>query len=259
MTSDLSLSTTTPESVESHGQSPSDPTTAIRELLNGVTEVVKARQAAQPVPAFVPAQVAEAEISSISDAISAAGQDFHSVVERIRAQYQALAELEIRRALDLALNPPTEPMLEPPVVVEATHDHDDVMELPQQEAAANPAVDEELVAGTVRIAVIGSGNMQSVAHFVDDLGQRPQFRLLQMTGSPQRDRADISLGLREPLPLLKLIESMERVASVEIGPAPEDGASTEQEVTVRLSSGSRRSLALDAPDANGNGDAARSS
>ncbi|MDA1035648.1 MAG: hypothetical protein O3B65_02055 [Chloroflexi bacterium] len=67
---------------------------------------------------------------------------------------------------------------------------------------------EGMFDGAVRLTVFSQGNMQRVVKFVDALGQRPQFRVLRMTGNPQQEAAEIDIGLREPVPLLEILSSM---------------------------------------------------
>ena len=69
--------------------------------------------------------------------------------------------------------------------------------------------------GVIRLTVFSQGNMQRVVKFVDALGQRPQFRVLRMTGNPQQEAAEIDIGLREPVPLLEVLTSMGHLARSE--------------------------------------------
>lgn len=85
---------------------------------------------------------------------------------------------------------------------------------PAEQAASKadetPAVvlPEGMFDGVVRLTVFSQGNMQRVVKFVDALSQRPQFRVLRMTGNPQQEAAEIDIGLREPVPLLEVLTSM---------------------------------------------------
>ena len=102
----------------------------------------------------------------------------------------------------------------------------------------------ELYEGTVRLLVMADGNVQRIVQFVDELCQMPQFRMLRMTGSRKQDGAEISLGLREPLPFAKIVGSMPNVVRVEVPSPDEDVADGGIGLTVYLAPGTGDDLDL---------------
>jgi len=89
--------------------------------------------------------------------------------------------------------------------VESSADGDD--EAPPE------AVDEDLYEGTVRVKVEAEGDIQHVVHFVQELRQKSQLRLLRLVSNSQKN-VDILLGLREPVKLKDLLFEIEGVAEV---------------------------------------------
>jgi hypothetical protein len=154
-----------------------------------------------------------------------------TLIERVRNEYRLLADREIAQALEtalgieIALNPQTsdQPLAAPDafdalealimgIETDSHAGHDDSA-VPIEDFSAVPAEPVEvLYEGTVRLYVNAQGHMQRVIRFVDDIGQRPQFRVLRMTGNPQREGAEIDLGLREPTAFLELLRSMGHAA-----------------------------------------------
>ena len=108
-------------------------------------------------------------------------------------------------------------------------------EVTEAETVEQDADITDLYEGTVTLSVIATGSMQHVVRFVDDLCQHPEFRMLRMTGNPNQDGAEISLGLREPVPFARILMAMESVASVSCPIAP-DPESNDRAVTVWLES-----------------------
>ena len=90
-----------------------------------------------------------------------------------------------------------------------------VEEITPGERAPTVELPEGMLDGVVRLTVFSQGNMQRVVKFVDALSQRPQFRVLRMTGNPQQEAAEIDVGLREPVPLLEILSSMGHLARPE--------------------------------------------
>lgn len=157
------------------------------------------------------------------------------LVDEVRAEYLLLADREIAGALETALGvslslgtgqgkevgrdagepsafdalealilgaEPEQPTIENPVSLPDEHSPVTAM------SSEAPAQDATLYEGTVRLYVNAEGNMQRVIRFLDDIGHRPQFRVLRMTGNPQREGAEIDHGLREPTAFVELLHSM---------------------------------------------------
>ncbi len=74
--------------------------------------------------------------------------------------------------------------------------------------------DDEVFKGTVRLNVEANGGIRQVVQFVDDLCQRPEFRLLRLVGNHHRAGVDIWLGLREPVCLKRMLMQMKGVEQV---------------------------------------------
>lgn len=72
----------------------------------------------------------------------------------------------------------------------------------------------EIFQGVVRLVVDADGRTQPMLHFVDELGRKPQFRLLRLVGNYRDKGMDIWLGLREPLYLKELLLETEGVSRV---------------------------------------------
>ena len=86
-------------------------------------------------------------------------------------------------------------------------------------------VDLDLYEGTVRVKVEAEGDIQHVVHFVQELRQKSQLRLLRMVSNSQKN-VDILLGLREPLKLKDLLSEIEGVAKVT--PAEDEAGASSQ-------------------------------
>ncbi len=188
--------------------------------------------------------------------------ELRETVARVRARFISMADHEIRRIINESLGgvavtnvaPPhapdeeaptargfanAQPIAEPPPRVErepdaisapqATVSEPAVLESPPK----TDALDSGVYEGTVTLQVIADGSMHQVVSFVDELCQHPEFRMLRMTGNPRQDGAEISLGLREPLPFARVLMGMETVSSVSC-PVPTDPSSVGQAVTVWL-------------------------
>ncbi len=228
---------------------------AIQQLLDSFTSSMAAQEEESPASAVGAVSVPEETERAHRADFAAASAELRSIVERIRGHFLQLADAEVRRLLEAVLlgsmteaprpvtaPPPAErPVMSAPV--------EPSIELPQAEAppaapvetaeieeaapeAPAPTSDEELYEGSVRLTVVGSGNMQQVVQFVDELCQKPEFRMLRMTGNPQQEGAEISLGLRESLPFKSVLLAMATVAEVS---SPEQEDDTERSVTVWLS------------------------
>ena len=82
----------------------------------------------------------------------------------------------------------------------------------------------EIFQGVVRLTVNANGRTQPMLHFVDELGRKPQFRLLRLVGNYRDKGMDIWLGLREPLYLKELLLETEGVSQVSpVSPQGPDG------------------------------------
>ena len=86
-------------------------------------------------------------------------------------------------------------------------------------------VDEDLYEGTVRVKVEAEGDIQHVVHFVQELRQKSQLRLLRMVSNSQKN-VDILLGLREPVKLKDLLSEIDGVA--EVTPAEDEAGASSQ-------------------------------
>jgi hypothetical protein len=106
---------------------------------------------------------------------------------------------------------------------------------PEERPAAEPPpqpVDRDVYEGTVRLAVTTPGPVRSLINFVSELRQNPQFRLLRLVASQDKEGGmDIWLGLREPLLLETVLMEMPGVAEVT---APSEAAPEEKECLLRV-------------------------
>ena len=215
-----------------------------------------------PASPAAPPRVAE---GVVLDATETAQASLTRIVDRIRTQFRLLADLEIRRALERALEavpesiaqaPLPAPPSETPIVYPREWHHDlgteAAGERDELTSSINPSlidpnlvdpglvdpklVDPKLFEGTVRLLVLANDNIQQVVRFVDELCRRPQLRLLRMSGGPQHDGTEISIGLREPLRVVELLESMGHAATTD-DDGTRAGAAAERSVVVRLATG----------------------
>ncbi|MBI2865794.1 MAG: hypothetical protein HYX99_00320, partial [Chloroflexi bacterium] len=106
--------------------------------------------------------------------------------------------------------------------------------------ASGPSAEDEVYEGNVRLSVQATGGMREVVHFVDGLREKPHFRLFQLVGS-RKEAADILLGLREPMPLKRLLRQMPGVSQV-AAPAGRSPAGVEPLISVRLGDASASAL-----------------
>ena len=74
--------------------------------------------------------------------------------------------------------------------------------------------DVEIFEGNVRLKVLAEGDLQYLVHFVQQLREQSQLRVLRLVSNSQRD-VDILLGLREPLRLREVLGEMDGVSQVE--------------------------------------------
>ena len=171
---------------------------------------------------------------AVLDDIASASDDLELAARAVRQGFLRLAEIEIRKAIGLwggapparrrddldARRPAADGPTAGPEAVEVAA------------RATEVSAPGELYEGTVRLLVMADGNVQRIVQFVDELCQMPQFRMLRMTGSRKQDGAEISLGLREPLPFARIVGSMPNVVRVDV-PSPE-GADGDIGLTVHL-------------------------
>lgn len=86
--------------------------------------------------------------------------------------------------------------------------------------------------GTVRLEVISTGSVQQVAHFVQELHQVPQLRILRL--APQSPtNVEIILRLREPLYLRDILAGIPEVSEVNARPSG-DNSEIASSLAVRL-------------------------
>lgn len=164
---------------------------------------------------------ADALVDALAQELGAVGTDLAVMVQRIRARFLQIADLEIQRVFEAAFRIPqagppaaaVTPVAKAPpspgqspgtlAIGAATHTGSPT-------TAADPL--DELYHGTVRLRVITHGNMQPVVSFVEELCQRPEIRLLRLTGDARREGVEIALALREALPLQRLLGAMRTVS-----------------------------------------------
>ena len=79
------------------------------------------------------------------------------------------------------------------------------------EAALDP---EEIFEGVVKLLVDSDRCVKQVVHFVNNVSQKPELRLLRLEGANQEEGVEIMLGLTEPLPLVKILLEIEGVEAV---------------------------------------------
>ncbi|MCH7481573.1 MAG: hypothetical protein IIC95_02400 [Chloroflexi bacterium] len=228
------------------------PAVAVPEVAVVVRRRTDARPSAQPEPPPSGEQ-------AVLDDLASATAGLKLAALKVREQFLRLADIEIRKTLGLAAEPGparqrasvTAPSRERGGVAEPRErGTPDVPAAEAAEAAHDPAfapeagrgnaweprasAPGELYEGTVRLLVMANGNVQRIVQFVDELCQMPQFRMLRMTGSRQQDGAEISLGLREPLPLARIVASMPNVVRVDVRSPDEAVADGGIGVTVHL-------------------------
>ena len=183
----------------------------------------------------------EPEERGVLDDLASASAGLKVAVRNVRDQFLRLADIEIRKTLGLAADAPParrQDDTDRPAAAGATSETHAAAPPPEAGAAAagGPGVSapSELYEGTVRLLVMADGNVQRIVQFVDELCQMPQFRMLRMTGSRQQDGAEISLGLREPLPLARIVASMPNVDRVDVRSPDEPEVDGGMGVTVYL-------------------------
>ena len=182
------------------------------------------------------------EEQAVLDDLASASADLKLAARSVREQFLRLADIEIRKTLGLAAGaPPAERRddLDSPAADKPAAAHAPASGPEADDAAAwspGGSAPGELYEGTVRLLVMADGNVQRIVQFVGELCQMPQFRMLRMTGSRQQDGAEISLGLREPLPLAKIMASMPNVVRVDVRNQDEAAVGGGTGVTVHLAS-----------------------
>ena len=87
------------------------------------------------------------------------------------------------------------------------------------------------------LAVIGQceqfpGCIKEIVHFVRELRQKPELRLLRLVGN-NKEGVDIWLGLREPLHIKSMLPEIEGV-SISVRPLPHVGGNVEKLLGVRM-------------------------
>ena len=171
----------------------------------------------------------ESEEQAVLDDLASASAGLKLAVRNVREQFLRLADIEIRKTVGLAAVVPPAPRrdeLDRPAVEKPSATYEPASRPEAGDAAAwgpRASAPSELYEGTVRLLVMADGNIQRIVQFVDELCQMPQFRMLRMTGSRQQDGAEISLGLREPLPFARIVASMPNVVRVDVR-SPDEAA-----------------------------------
>ena len=184
MTSKISIDS---QRSETSTQRAAGATPGVQELLTAVAEANRESNLESLGMTATPAP------SDATDAFNSLVADLKTMVERIRGQYQTLADMEIRRALGAALSN----VQDAPLTGESP-----VASLPTDADPFGPAVDElqamvggagetsetgdiavppddlqrapaEEGEGVYEGTVLSKGSMQRVVRFVDDLCQRP--------------------------------------------------------------------------------------
>ncbi|MCH7744994.1 MAG: hypothetical protein IIC84_02860 [Chloroflexi bacterium] len=92
--------------------------------------------------------------------------------------------------------------------------------------------EDEVYEGTVRLNVEANGCIRQVVHFVRELRQKPELRLLRLVGN-NKEGVDILIGLREPLLLKKMIPQIEGVTIISTSLGSNESGS-ERLLNVRL-------------------------
>ena len=113
-----------------------------------------------------------------------------------------------------------------------------VQELPGSVEIVNEeGGDEELpesatFEGTVRLNVEAPGCIKEIVHFVRELRQKPELRLLRLVGN-NKEGVDIWLGLREPLRIKMILPKIDGV-SISVRPMPHIGGPDEKLLGIRM-------------------------
>ena len=116
---------------------------------------------------------------------------------------------------------------------------------PPPEQAAEPAMQEGVYEGTVRLSVVVEGVMGLVVSFTQQLRERQEFRLLRLANN-RTGGVDIWLALRQPMPLTVTIGEMDGVESVaEIEGGDRDSEGDESILGVKLGSGANQGTSND--------------
>ena len=94
-----------------------------------------------------------------------------------------------------------------------------ITELPVTTQLSSQADQDEPFEGTVQIEVHADGSMGKVLNFMQQIGEKSEIRVLKMANN--RDGGvDVSLALRQPIPLRRVLGEVDGVADVS---TPEDG------------------------------------
>ena len=92
---------------------------------------------------------------------------------------------------------------------------------PESDVFTKLIEDQQLYDGEIRIHVQSEGNMRLVVSFVKQVRENSDLRMLRLANSPTGG-VDIWLGMRQPIPLRKVLGEMQGVADV--SPTPEHDA-----------------------------------
>ena len=107
------------------------------------------------------------------------------------------------------------PPVQPQPYKEGPQHQDNDIQVAANQLNVEPAIlaDDEIYEGTVRLNVEANGCIREVVHFVRELRQKPQLRLLRLVGN-NREGVDILIGLREPLRLRTMLPQIAGVTIV---------------------------------------------
>ncbi len=88
---------------------------------------------------------------------------------------------------------------------------------------------QEPVEGDVRLNIEAAGDLRLMYQFVHELRQRPEFRVLRLSGGPGR-QLSVWIGLVERLPLALLLSSIKFVSNVSQGERHPSGGQKNEKV-----------------------------
>ena len=89
--------------------------------------------------------------------------------------------------------------------------------------------DKELVQGEVRLNIEAGGNVRLIYQFVHELRQKPEFRVLRMSGGPKQKVA-VWLGVADGTPLKPLLSDVTFVSKVNQRANPRTGGRAAEKV-----------------------------
>jgi len=129
-------------------------------------------------------------------------------------------DLPVSPAPQLELKPATLPA--PPIAIEVAAEAAEFKPPAPPEAAGKPpasapdvqrSASDRLYEGSVLLDVRAEGKIDSVMSFVRQLRKSPDMRFMRMVNRP--GGVEITLGVRQPIPVKRIIEAIEDVSVVE--------------------------------------------